>query len=71
MNKEDVRIFFENYLETLKEINRLDVSVRTQRDWDTWRVSSRADIRPPMNAGIRSTSFTTRPARRWPPRIST
>ena len=29
MNKEDVRIFFENYLETLKEINRLDVSVRT------------------------------------------
>ena len=46
MNKEDVRRYFENYLEMLKEVERLDVSVRTQRDWDTWRaaLTERADF---------------------------
>ena len=46
MNKEDVSDFFEKYLETLKRINQLDVSIRTQRDWDTWRAAliTRADF---------------------------
>ena len=46
MNKEDVRDCFEKYLETLKEVDRLDASVRTQRDWDAWRaaLTARADF---------------------------
>ena len=46
MNREDARGFFETYLETLKEVERLDVSLRTQRDWDTWRaaLTARADF---------------------------
>lgn len=46
MTREDVRISFEKYMETLAEVDRLDVSVRTQRDWDTWydALIARADF---------------------------
>ena len=46
MNKEDVRSAFEKYLETQQEVDRLDIAVRTQRDWDTWHaaLTARADF---------------------------
>lgn len=45
MDKEEIRDFFTQYQKTLEKVESLDVSVRTQRDWDAWRTAleERAD----------------------------
>lgn len=36
MNAEQIRDFFEDYQKTLEKVDSLDVSIRTQHDWDAW-----------------------------------
>ena len=45
MNAEQIKRFFDRYQETLAEVERLDVLVRTPHDWDAWKqaLTARAD----------------------------
>ena len=45
MNAEQIKRFFDNYQATLAEVERLDLLVRTQHDWDAWKqaLTDRAD----------------------------
>ena len=36
MNAEQIKDFFEDYQKTLEKVDSLDVSIRTQHDWDAW-----------------------------------
>lgn len=37
MNAAQIQRFFDDYQATLTEVERLDVLVRTQHDWDAWK----------------------------------
>lgn len=45
MNADEIKRFFDDYQATLAEVERLDILVRTQHDWDAWKqaLTDRAD----------------------------